>query len=55
MSSSRLNLPGRVREVVSVGSPRPRDEADPEFVRLKLQITRELQEELARERLASVS
>jgi NitT/TauT family transport system ATP-binding protein len=41
--------PGRIREVVSVGLPRPRDEADPEFVRLKLQLTRELQEELAQE------
>ena len=41
--------PGRVREIVSVGLPRPRDEADPEFVRLKLQITRELQKELAQE------
>jgi NitT/TauT family transport system ATP-binding protein len=41
--------PGCVREIVSVGLPRPRDEADPEFVRLKLQITRELQKELAQE------
>jgi hypothetical protein len=34
--------PGRVRKIVSVGLPRPRDETDLEFVRLKLQITREL-------------
>jgi ABC-type nitrate/sulfonate/bicarbonate transport system ATPase subunit len=47
--------PGRVRKVVSVGLPRPRDEADLEFVRLKLQITRELQAELAQEQLGSVS
>jgi NitT/TauT family transport system ATP-binding protein len=47
--------PGRVREVVSVGLPRPRDEADSEFVRLKLQITRELQEELAEEQRRGVS
>jgi NitT/TauT family transport system ATP-binding protein len=46
--------PGRVREVISVGLPRPRDEADPEFVRLKLQITRGLQEELAREQRGNV-
>lgn len=46
--------PGRVRELVSVGLPRPRDEADPEFVRLKLQITRELQEELAQEQRRGV-
>ncbi len=46
--------PGRVREVVSVGLPRPRDEAEPEFVRLKLQITRELQEELAQEQRGSI-
>jgi ABC-type nitrate/sulfonate/bicarbonate transport system ATPase subunit len=47
--------PGRVREVVSVGLPRPRDEADSEFVWLKLQITRELQEELAQEQRRGVS
>jgi NitT/TauT family transport system ATP-binding protein len=46
--------PGRVRELVSVGLPRPRDEAAPEFVRLKLQITRELQEELAQEQRRGV-
>jgi NitT/TauT family transport system ATP-binding protein len=47
--------PGGVREVVSVGLPRPRDEADSEFVRLKVQITRELQEELAQEQRRGVS
>jgi NitT/TauT family transport system ATP-binding protein len=47
--------PGRVHEVVCVGLPRPRDEADPEFVRLKVQITRELQEELAQEQRRGVS
>jgi hypothetical protein len=40
---------------VSVGLPRPRDEADSEFVRLKVQITRELQEELAQEQRRGVS
>lgn len=38
--------PGRVREIVPVDLPRPRDEAHPEFIRLKVRITRELQEEL---------
>ena len=47
--------PGRGREVVSVGLPRPCDEADSEFVRLKVQITRELQEELAQEQRRGVS
>ena len=46
--------PGCVREVVSVGLPRPRDEAEPEFVRLKRQITRELQEELAQEQQSNI-
>lgn len=42
--------PGRVREIVPVDLPRPRDEAHPKFIRLKVQITRELQEELTDER-----
>ncbi len=47
--------PGRVREIVPVELPRPRDEAHPEFVHLKVQITRELQEELTSERPGSRS
>lgn len=43
--------PGRVREIVPVDLPRPRDEAQPEFIRLKVRITRELQEELTGEGL----
>jgi hypothetical protein len=45
--------PGRVREVVSIGLPQPRDEAEPEFVRPQ-QITRELQEELAQEQQRNI-
>ncbi len=45
--------PGRVREIVPVDLPRPRDEAQPEFIRLKVRITRELQEELTGEGLGS--
>jgi ABC-type nitrate/sulfonate/bicarbonate transport system ATPase subunit len=39
--------PARVRQIVPVELPRPRDEADPEFARLKRKIMRELQEALA--------
>jgi len=47
--------PGRVHKIVSIRLPRPRDEAEPEFVQLKLQITRELQEELAQEQRSTNS
>jgi NitT/TauT family transport system ATP-binding protein len=45
--------PARVRQIVSVELPRPRDEADPEFLRLKRKIMRELQEALAQEQLGA--